>query len=417
MDVLIKRWYLLAIACVINLCAGSIYAWSVFAGPKAEQLSQILGQTITAGDLSLAFSLGNGLAPIPMLLGGYLNDKAGPKIQIVLGGLLVAIGLCWAGASESLFTLFFSYGFIFCLGVGLTYSATVNTSVKFFPDHPGLAGGLTTAAYGFCSVGVPPVAHVLIQQFGITAAFQILGAVFGTVIVIGGLLSQKCPQGFMTTGRKDSPRSAKAAINYNWSKMVRTTNFWLMIALLLCGAITGMMIFSQAVGIAVNQVGMSVTAATGAVAFLALINTFGRLAAGVISDKLGQPLSLLGACILTICGLAMLITCKQGSDFMFYAALTIIGFPFGAFLGIFPGYTAAAFGTRFNGTNYGIMFCGFALSGAVGPWLMNALSNNGDFYYSYLAGICIASLGVLLAGILKVRSSRENTCKLQNASC
>ena len=68
MDVLIKRWYLLAIACVINLCAGSIYAWSVFAGPKAEQLSQILGQTITAGDLSLAFSLGNGLAPIPMLL-------------------------------------------------------------------------------------------------------------------------------------------------------------------------------------------------------------------------------------------------------------------------------------------------------------------------------------------------------------
>ena len=102
---------------------------------------------------------------------------------------------------------------------------------------------------------------------------------------------------------------------------------------------------------------------------------------------------------------------------MFYAALTIIGFPFGAFLGIFPGYTAAAFGTRFNGTNYGIMFCGFALSGAVGPWLMNALSNNGDFYYSYLAGICIASLGVLLAGVLKVRSSRENPCELQNASC
>ncbi|MFN2959472.1 hypothetical protein ACKUFG_25255, partial [Escherichia coli] len=88
----------------------------------------------------------------------------------------------------------------------------------------------------------------------------------------------------------------------------------------------GMMIFSQAVGIAVNQVGMSVTAATGAVAFLALINTFGRLAAGVISDKLGQPLSLLGACILTICGFAILITCTQGSDVLFYVALTIIGF-------------------------------------------------------------------------------------------
>ena len=41
MEILTKRWYLLAIACVINLCTGSIYAWSVFAGPKAAQLSQL----------------------------------------------------------------------------------------------------------------------------------------------------------------------------------------------------------------------------------------------------------------------------------------------------------------------------------------------------------------------------------------
>lgn len=95
MEILTKRWYLLAIACVINLCTGSIYAWSVFAGPKAAQLSQLLGHVVTAGDLSLAFSLANGLAPIPMVLGGFINDRAGPRVQIVLGGLLVAIGLWW----------------------------------------------------------------------------------------------------------------------------------------------------------------------------------------------------------------------------------------------------------------------------------------------------------------------------------
>lgn len=76
MEILTKRWYLLAIACVINLCTGSIYAWSVFAGPKAAQLSQLLGHVVTAGDLSLAFSLANGLAPIPMVLGGFINDRA-----------------------------------------------------------------------------------------------------------------------------------------------------------------------------------------------------------------------------------------------------------------------------------------------------------------------------------------------------
>lgn len=84
MEILTKRWYLLAIACVINLCTGSIYAWSVFAGPKAAQLSQLLGHVVTAGDLSLAFSLANGLAPIPMVLGGFINDRAGPRVRSYL---------------------------------------------------------------------------------------------------------------------------------------------------------------------------------------------------------------------------------------------------------------------------------------------------------------------------------------------
>ncbi len=74
-----KRWTLLAIACLINLCTGSVYAWSVFAGPKAQQLSELTGSLITAGDLAIAFSVCNGLAPIPMILGGYFVDRLGPK--------------------------------------------------------------------------------------------------------------------------------------------------------------------------------------------------------------------------------------------------------------------------------------------------------------------------------------------------
>ena len=52
------------------------------------------------------------------------------------------------------------------------------------------------------------------------------------------------------------------------------------------------------------------------------------------------------------------------------------------------------------------MFCGFALSGAIGPWLMNALAHKGDFFYSYISGICLAALGAVLAWVLKLRSAR-----------
>ena len=97
---------------------------------------------------------------------------------------------------------------------------------------------------------------------------------------------------------------------------------------------------------------------------------------------------------------------RKRFEFCVLYRLSVIGFPFGAFLGIFPGYTAAAFGTKFNGANYGIMFCGFALSGAIGPWLMNALAHKGDFFYSYISGICLAALGAVLAWVLKLRSAR-----------
>ena len=48
-----KRRYILVTCCLANLCLGSVYAWSVFASPMAEYLSQINGINITTGDLAI----------------------------------------------------------------------------------------------------------------------------------------------------------------------------------------------------------------------------------------------------------------------------------------------------------------------------------------------------------------------------
>lgn len=79
MNLMKKRWILLIVACTINLCAGSIYAWSVFAPPLAERLSILTGEALTAGSLAAAFSLANAVGPIPMILGGAVNDRFGPR--------------------------------------------------------------------------------------------------------------------------------------------------------------------------------------------------------------------------------------------------------------------------------------------------------------------------------------------------
>ncbi|HBC92251.1 MAG TPA: MFS transporter, partial [Pelotomaculum sp.] len=111
-----KRWLVLIASCLINLCVGSIYAWSVFAKPVAALLG------ITGAAAAMAFTIANSISPIPMVLGGRLQDKFGPKWVIFVGGLLFGIGWIGSGYSSSITTLYVFYGIFAGLGVGTVYS-------------------------------------------------------------------------------------------------------------------------------------------------------------------------------------------------------------------------------------------------------------------------------------------------------
>ncbi len=62
-----KRWHLLVVGCVINLFAGSLYAWSVFGAALADRLTAIGPDKVASADLALAFGLANAVGPITMI--------------------------------------------------------------------------------------------------------------------------------------------------------------------------------------------------------------------------------------------------------------------------------------------------------------------------------------------------------------
>lgn len=119
-----RRWIVLAASCLVNLCIGSLYAWSVFASPMAAYLTAING--FDGGSLAIVFSVANAVGPITMISGGAVNDRLGPRWVILAGGLLF--------------------------------------------------GGIVTAFYGISSVLVPLIANALIAALDVTAAFKVLAA-------------------------------------------------------------------------------------------------------------------------------------------------------------------------------------------------------------------------------------------------
>lgn len=184
--------------------------------------------------------------------------------------------------------------------------------------------------------------------------------------------------------------------------MLQTPIFYVMIILLTCGAFAALMFIPMASPLAINMIGMSTAAATAAVSTLALFNVIGRVLAGSISDKIGRINTIALACVLSVIGLVMLYTAKEGDSTLFYIAISIIGICFGSFMGVFPGFTADQFGPKNNSVNYGIMFIGFAIAGYCGPTMLNNIyAANNSYKNAFLIAIGFSLVGLVLTFIYK----------------
>lgn len=401
-----KRWLVLIASCLINLCIGSLYAWSVFASPLAEKLNGLSGGMMTAASLSIVFTVANSVGPVTMISGGVINDKLGPKWVVFVGGILFGAGLLACGFASGIPMLVVCYGLGCGLGMGMVYGCTISNSVKFFPDKRGLIGGITTATYGLSSVLIPPVANVLISKTGISSTFKIFGIVFVVVICACSFLIEQCPEGFTPCGWTPAPvhgaKSGSVSNDKNWKEMLSDPIFYLMIFMLLCGAFSGLMVTSQASPMAQSMAGMSVGMAATAVSVLALFNAAGRVAAGYLSDKIGRINVLTIAFVIEIVGLLLLLNVHDGDTMKFMAGVSVMGICFGSLMGVYPGFTADQFGSKNNSVNYGIMFIGFALAGFFGPTVIGKIvSTYGTYEKGFYVAAALAVLGIVLSAVYR----------------
>lgn len=414
-----KRWLILIASCMINLCIGSLYAWSVFAAPMAQYLSTVTGTTLTSGDLSLVFVIANSVGPVTMIFGGSINDKIGPRWVVFLGGLLFGLGMLLAGFVGSVKMLVITFGLGCGLGMGLVYGCTVNNSVKFFPDKRGLISGIAVGTYGFSSVIIPPVASVLLNSFGVQWTFRLIGGAFLLIICSMAFLLEKCPDKFVPDGYvppENVGQGAESSAGKDWKGMLKDPIFYIMISSLTCGAFSGLMITSQASPIAQFTVGVSESLVTAAVCALALFNAAGRIAAGFVSDKIGRIKTLMLVFLLSIVGQTLLYFTGEGQFLLFMAAITVIGICFGALMGVYPAFTTEQFGTKNNSVNYGVMFIGFALAGLLGPTCVGKVfASTGSYHIAYLIAIGLAAAGFIL--IVVYKNIPENLVRLSTTGC
>ena len=317
---------------------------------------------------------------------------------MLTGSLMFTAGMFFSGFAQSVTHLILSFGLLVGLGNSFIYGCTISNTIKFFPDKRGMVGGLTTASYGISSVIIAPLADWICGLTGPRTTFMILGVVFGAIVIAGSFVMQKCPAGYLPEGYiPPVPVNAKKVEDKTPLQMLKMPIFYVMLIMLTCGGTFGLMIISNAKGLALNMTGVPMATATLFVSVLCLFNTAGRLVAGTLSDKLGRINTLTAAMAMALVGLGILYFCGMtGSVVLLAIGLMVIGVCFGTFMGVFPGFCTDQFGTKYNTVNYGIMWIGFSTAGIVGPMVLASIyAKVGSYQGAFLIAIGIAVVGLI----------------------
>ncbi len=398
-----NRWLILVAAVIINLCIGTLYAWSVFAKP----LGALFGWAPAA--LGLAFSINHGLSPVSMIGGGYIQDKLGSKATIVVGGLMFTIGLVLTGFnSGAIGTLYLTYSTIAGVGGGVVYAGTVANTVKFFPDKRGLAAGICSAGYGCGAMVMAPIAAKLITAYGILACFQILGIAFFVIIALALTVTKRAPAGYAPAGWTPPAVSAArpSGNDVTWTKMLSEGIWWVILVMLYCGAMSGLMVLAHASPIGQLMFNLTPMKAAFFVSVITLANAVGRIGFGGLSDKIGRSNTMMIMYIVS--AVSMLNLTFTGSIAGFVASGVGVGAVFGGFMGLMPSIISERYGMKNFGVNYGVTFIGFSLAALSGPLLAGKVrAATGDYNQAFWIALGVNVVGLVAAAVFRMMDKRS----------
>jgi OFA family oxalate/formate antiporter-like MFS transporter len=381
-----NRWLPVAGGVCMNLALGTLYAWSVFVLPLEQEFGWTRAQT------SWTFTIAIVTFAASFILAGRIQDKRGPQICAAIGGTLVGVGFILSSFTSSIAYLYLMFGVVVGLGNGFGYATPVPVASKWFPDKRGLVVGMMVGGYGAGSAIFGPVATSLIGSVGWRATFQILGALFFVMGMIGAVLLKNPPAGYQPAGWRASATGAvaqRSSREYAPAEMLRTTTFYLLWIAYCLGTTAGLMVISQLVPFA-RAAGLTAAAATFAITIGAFGNAGGRIFSGWLSDTLGRLTTLRAMVFLSAVAMPMWFAVRQ-EIFFFYLLAVVVYWCYGTQLSVFASTTADFYGTRNLGMNYGLLFSAWGVAGIIGPMIgARVYDMFGDYRFAFYAAAALA---------------------------
>ncbi|MGB9069704.1 MAG: OFA family MFS transporter [Candidatus Acidiferrales bacterium] len=384
-----SRWLVPPAALAIHLAIGQVYSFSVFKIP----LTQLIGiakpgpDDWTQPQVAWIFSLAIVMLGLSAALFGKWLETAGPRKAMFVAACCFGLGfvIAYFGViSHQLWLIYFGYGIVGGIGLGLGYISPVSTLIKWFPDRPGLATGMAIMGFGGGAMIGSPLAIKLMAHFrtsadvGVGKTFLVMGALYFCFMMLGVFMI-RVPRVDWKPENWTAPVKPQALItthDVDVSTAVRTPQFYLLWIILCVNVTAGIGIIEQASPMIQDLFHGMITpvAAGGFVGLLSIFNMGGRFFWSTTSDYIGRKPTYfiflaLGAALYLF--LPMTGGNQMNSVKLFVAVACVLLSMYGGGFATIPAYLDDLFGSHNVSAIHGRLLTAWSTAGVLGPVLVN----------------------------------------------
>ena len=387
----------------LQICFGTVYAWSFFQTLLVRQLGWTFTETAWAFSITI-FALGTSAA-----WAGAALPRLGPRKLALWGSLMFAGGYIVAGFAlelDWLWLFYLGYGVVGGAGIGLGYVTPVATVAKWFPDRGGLATGIVVMGFGVGAFLLSKVlAPVLVAttESDLPQVFFSLGLIFACILI---------PSSLLLTNPPETQPTALGAVEEDvpFRDCLLSREFAVMWMVFFFNISAGISVISfqspllqDVWGLADPTIEPEALAAYGAtlIAVSSLCNGLGRLLWGLLSDRLGRVrvFRILLASQMFAFGFLM----TERNPWVFSALVCYVLLCFGGGFATMPSFVLDVFGSKRMSTVYGAILTAWAAAGIFGPLYVGHLKDqypDRAVIYCFLIGILLLTLGYVFTYLL-----------------
>jgi MFS family permease len=377
-----NRWLIPLAAVLVQICIGSVYAWSTFNRPVNALFPPPAPDAWFAWFKApyITFSAALVLLGLSAAFGGPWVERRGPRAAATAAACLFGAGLLIGGLgllAKQEWLVFLGMGIVGGMGCGLGYIAPVSTLVKWFPDRRGMATGMAIMGFGAGAFLAGYLNAFLIERIGVANTLFVLGVVYFIIMNIGARIIRRPAPGWKPEGWV--PKSVDAWIapeaSLTRNAAVHRYQFWLLWGILFVNVTAGIGILAQASPMMQDMFGKTALEAAAVVSIISLFNAGGRFFWASLSDYIGRRTTYLVFFALQFVLFLLIPRFGAASDWMlFQLALFTVFTMYGGGFATIPAFLADMFGPNNVGAIHGAVLTAWSAAAIVGPVIITQLS-------------------------------------------